>query len=667
MTRLPLVILVASFAALIVFVSGAAGLVYLIFWIAAAAPGLLVGRRIFGRHPAAWIAGAAAGYTLSCLFVWATIAMGAASAAGFMVAWLAEWVCVLLAATRIRRPVIQLRAWSRQDSAALCGVLLLIPVLMGLPFRNLGAEDAGGRRYYRAYFTADFVWHMALTAELARFDMPPRNPYMADRRLNYYWTYFLVPAAVTGTGPIDDTETALEVNAIATATLLLAAVFLFAWTSGGRGLAVALGVALVVLCASAEGFWEIRDLRVRGRPLEALRYVNIDAVTAWRFDGLRIDGIHRTMYYTPQHGLSCALGLLGLLVASSAGARASMGAALTAGLLLGLSTTLNPFLGAAFSLIYGLAILADAVIERRLLPALATHAIAALPPIAAVLWSTANSMAEGAGEAVRIGWLEYARNAPLETLALSLGPVLLPGVFGFLPDRRLPGQPARTAAIALLVGLFLLYFVVLSDKSWVGFRAGQILLVALTLPLVRLFDRLLASRRRPFAPALILLIAVVGLPTVVIDVYNASDISNRRMGPGFPWTVTVSPAERDAVEWIKRTTAEDAVVQMEPVRRGRGQWSFIPTFAKRRMAAGLPISLLPLPEYRDRSEEARRIFSGGSALDAHASAERLGVDYLWVDAADRSAYSRGIKYLEGAPELFEPVFRNSEVTVFAVR
>jgi uncharacterized membrane protein len=225
----------------------------------------------------------------------------------------------------------------------------------------------------------------------------------------------------------------------------------------------------------------------------------------------------------------------------------------------------------------------------------------------------------------------------------------------------------RTAAVALFVGLFLLYFVVLSDKSWVGFRAGQILLVALTLPLVRLFDRLLASRWRPLAPALILLIAAVGLPTVVTDVYNASDISNRRMGPGFPWTVTVSPAERDAAEWIKRTTPEDAVVQMEPIRRGRGQWSFIPTFAKRRMAAGMPISLLPLPEYRERSEQARRIFSGGSASDAHDSAERLGVDYVWVDAADRLAYGRGVRYLEGAPELFEPVFRNSEVTVFAVR
>ena len=667
MTRRPALFLSLAFAILILFVSGARGVAYLLFWLAAAAPGIWLGRRALGRHPAAWIAGAAAGYTISCLAIWAAIALGAASAAGFIAAWLVEWLLLGALAWRIRRPLIDLRPWTRQDGLAFCAVLLLVPALMGLPFRNLGAEDAQGRRSYRAYFTADFIWHMALTAELARFEMPPRNPYMADRRLNYYWTYFLVPAAVTGVTGVADTETALEVNAIATATLLLAAIFLFAWTSGGRGAAVATGVVLVVLCASAEGLYEIRDLRARGRPLDALRYTNIDAVTAWRFDGLRIDGVHRTMYYTPQHGLACALGLLGLLGATVAGAGASVPTALAAGILLGLATTLNPFLGAAFSLIYGLAVLSDAVVRRRLLAAVRTHAVAAVPPVLAVLWSTANSMAEGAGDALRIGWLEYARNAPVRTLLLSLGPVLVPALAGFLPDRRLPGQPARTAAAALLVGLFLLYFVVLSDKSWVGFRAGQILLVALTLPMARLFDRLLEARVRPLAFGLILLIAGIGLPTVVVDAYNAADIANRRMGPGFPWTITVSAAEREAAEWIQRSTPADAVVQVEPVRRGRAQWSFIPSFAQRRMGAGLPISLLPQPEYRERSARARRIFTGASAADAHRHAKGLGVGYVWLDAGDRRAFGGRVKCLEDAPEFFEPVFRNAEVTVFAVR
>jgi hypothetical protein len=667
MTLAAIGFVLAAFAVLISGVSGAAGWLSLAFWLAAAAPGVPLARRALGGHAASWIVGPAAGYAVTCLAVWAAVALGLRSAWGFAAVWVLECAVMALAAWRVRHPLVELRPWARRDTLAFCAVLLLVPVLMGAPFRNLGAEDSNGRRYYRAYFTADFVWHMALTAELARLEMPPRNPYLAERHLNYYWTYFLVPAAVTATVPVIDTETALEVNAIATASLLLSAIFLFAWTSGARAAAIAIGVILVVLCASAEGFWEIRDLWARGRSIDALRYMNVDAVTAWRFNGLRIDGVHRTMYYTPQHGLSCTLGLLGLAVAIVSGSRGRIGAAVLAGVLLGLSTTLNPFLGAAFSLMYGLVVAWDGLVQRRLVAGLATHAVAALPPLLAVAWSTSNAMAEGAGEALRLGWLEYARNAPLRTLLLSLGPVLIPGLVGLLPDRRLPGQPARAAAVALAVGLFLLYFVVLSDKSWVGFRAGQILLVALTLPLARLFDRLFAARQRALAAALGLTVAVLGLPTTAADAYNASDISNLRMGPGFPWTITVSPLERDGIAWIRQNTSRDAVVQMEPVRRGRAHWSFIPSFAERRMAAGLPISLLPQPIYRTRSGEARRIFDSAAASEAHGVADALGVDYVWVDAGDRAAYPAGTDQLDRQPELFQPVFRNDEVTIYAIR
>ena len=100
-------------------------------------------------------------------------------------------------------------------------------------------------RYYRAYFTADFVWHMALTAEMARFEMPPRNPYMADRGLNYYWTYFLVPAdAERGrSGPGPRRRSGAQGQRDCHAALLLAASFYcFAATAARRRTAAALGV-----------------------------------------------------------------------------------------------------------------------------------------------------------------------------------------------------------------------------------------------------------------------------------------------------------------------------------------------------------------------------------------------------------------------------------------
>ncbi len=156
------------------------------------------------------------------------------------------------------------------------------------------------------------------------------------------------------------------------------------------------------------------------------------------------------------------------------------------GLLLGLSTTVNPFLGAAFSLIYGLAILAEAVRTRASVAQVLRHAVAAAPPALAVLWGTLNAMGEGAGDALTIAWAGHARHAPVVTLLMSLGPVLVPALGGLVPTRRLPTPPVTVAVSGLLVGLWLLYFVVLSDASWVGFRAGQILLALITIPLARL-------------------------------------------------------------------------------------------------------------------------------------------------------------------------------------
>jgi uncharacterized membrane protein len=335
--------------------------------------------------------------------------------------------------------------------------------------------------------------------------------------------------------------------------------------------------------------------------------------------------------------------------------------------LLGLATTLNPFLGAVFSGIYGLAVLADGAFTRAPLRAIASHWPAAVSPALAVAWGVANEMGEGAGQALTVGLVGFARNASLLTLMLGLGPVLLPALGGFLPDRRLPAQPARTALLGLVMGLFLFYFVVLSERSWVGFRAGQIMLAMLTLPLARVFARLLANGMRVLACVLAAAILILGAPTTVIDTRNAADIGNRRMAPGFPWTLSVSPAQREALRWIRTNTRPEAVVQAEPMVRGRAHWSFIPTFAGRRTSAGLPISLLPMPEYQERSGQVQAIFTSPHMETAHADARRLGIEYVWVDGHEQQAYPGVIERFDGAHQFFRPVFRNAEVVVYAVR
>jgi hypothetical protein len=663
----------AAIAALIPWVAGVAGLAYAPCWILASVTGVPIGLALAGRHPFGWVSGLAVGYTTSCLTVWALVATGLISATTLVAAWAVQAALLWWVSRRIVRPVFDLPTWTPRDRVALAATLLLVPTLMAAPYGNLGRASADGTRHYRAYFTADFVWHTALTAELGRFQMPPRNPYMAGDALHYYWTYFLVPAAVSSEGPpvVRDVEAVLKVNAIATATVLIAAFFLLAWTAGGGAVAAALAVVLVAVAASAEGIVAIKDLLQRGVPLSALRDINVDAITAWKYRGLRIDGVHRTMFYTPQHGLSCALGILALVPVALAGASGRLGSIAASGLLLGLSTSLNPFLGAAFSLIYGLAILADAVRTRASIVQVLRHLVAAAPPSLAAVWGMLNAMGEGAGDALTFAWAGHARHAPVVTLLLSLGPVLVPALAGLIPRRRLPTPPAIVAASGLVVGLGLLYFVVLSDASWVGFRAGQILIAVMTIPLARVVatvgDWSTARLGRSLTPALAGAILVIGAPTVVVDTYNASDIANLGAGPGFAWTQTVTPGQQAALVWVRQHTPQTAVVQMDALARGRGHWTFIPTFAGRRMAAGLPISLLPRPEYQRLSRQVRTIFDSRDPAMAHTTARRMGIEYLWVDGTERRAYPAGSALLAASPGYFAPVFDNGEVQIYRVR
>ena len=99
------------------------------------------------------------------------------------------------------QPLVALPPWGKAEARALVLLLLIVPAVFVFPYKNLGAQDAQGNRFYRAYFTADFIWHTALTAELTKYDMPPINPYLGDRTIQYYWTYFLVPAVIAQEGP----------------------------------------------------------------------------------------------------------------------------------------------------------------------------------------------------------------------------------------------------------------------------------------------------------------------------------------------------------------------------------------------------------------------------------------------------------------------------------
>jgi hypothetical protein len=665
-------ILAAALAASVLVLSwmfggGPAGWLYTVIYLLAVTPGVAIGVALFGRHhAAAWICGALIGYGLTAFALWAVIAAGLASPLAFVLAWLvvtaASWV---ISRGLAGRPAVPIYAWSDGDTRALMLVLLVVAAVMAAPYRNIGRADATGTRYYRAYFTADFLWHAALASELGKFSLPPRNPYLSPRPMNYYWTYFLLPSAVASAGPpaLHDVEACLKTNAFFSAMLMIGTLFILVRSSVSATGPAATAVVLAILAASAEGLYAVVDLLARGRPLIALTDMNIDAITAWRYGGLRIDNIPRSLWYTPQHTTSLALGLVGLVVASATGAGASFAAIGGAGLALGLATTMNPLLGAVCSIIYGIVIAADALTKPGGWRQIPRHALAAVPVVMAVAWGSASKVMDGAGSVVQFGFAGFARNHPILTLMLSVGPLLIPALAGIWPARSQNARAWTMATSGLLIGLVMLYLVRISDASWVGFRAGQILMVCLAMLLAPVLARLTGRGGLLLAA----LIFGVGFPTTAIDTWNAQDIGNRRPGPGFRWTVWTTPDQQQAFAWIKANTPATAIVQMEPIVRGREHWTLIPSFAGRRMAAGLPISLLPLPEYQERSDQVKTIFSTARAAEASDIAHRLHIDYLYMDETDIAAYPEGTRKFDEQPALFDRVYANSSVRVYKVR
>jgi uncharacterized membrane protein len=279
-------------------------------------------------------------------------------------------------------------------------------------------------------------------------------------------------------------------------------------------------------------------------------------------------------------------------------------------------------------------------------------------------------MVEGAAGVVVYGFGGNARNRPIATLMLSLGPLIVPAVLGMWPPWRLPRR-AWPAVAGTVLGLLVFYLVRLSvEDSYIGFRAGQLMQLALPGLAALFFGRLWQQRRhwQTVTIALTVILIVVGLPTTLIDTYNAQDIGNRRMGPGFRWTVTLTPDEQEAYRWMRTETPRDAIVQMDPIAHGRETWSQLPTFAWRRMAAARPISLMDIPDYTERSRRAHRIYAERNAETAAQLARELGINYIFIGPAEEKANPMAslAKFAKRA-DLFQPVFENAGTRIYAVR
>ena len=597
------------------------------------------------------------------------------------------------------------RGWTvpptgRADLVAVLALLLVVPAVVGLPYAHVAAATADGGLAYRAYFTADFVWAMTVVAEVSKGDLPPANPFLGGDVLRYYWlAHFLSAASYRVAAPYGVTIEAIILgHSVGYGVVFLLFLYGFVRAWGGRAAAAGAAVAIVFLANSFEALERI----IVWRPLNelwihlvdinisaitrleriiawldlsdlwfGLTDINIDAVTRWFHSAMPIDGLHRMLLYQPHHVTGYALGLLALLLVGRIPEVGRAPVALAGGVLLALSVLYSSFtaiiIGVAVSGVYAVRLLARPHLRTLVVCAV----LGAVPVALAVLASTALGYVDPqAGGLLQVGPNRVAfRDAPF-SLFLSLGPPLLLGALGLAVAvwRRHEALPVGMLVLAAF-GFY--FFTDVPDVGgvWVGWRSGHLLFIAAAALTALLFTWAVtqgaAVRRALWAATAVAVTAA--LPTVAIDVYNAQDLSNTRPGAGFPWVLRLTRGEATALDWLRWHTPAAAVVQPDTATRANASWGYITGFGERRMAAGLPIAMIPLAPY----ERATRLVHEGifrqPQPDAIAQlAGRLGIDYIYIGPLERDTHPGLAVRLLSWPQGFQVAFYNEDVVIFRV-
>lgn len=624
-----------------------------------------------GRALASWAVGPIWGYGLSSVVLLAFWSAGVRGSV--LLAAPAVAAVLALAAGGLLKGLLRPPAYGRRDLIAVLLLLMIVPAIVGRPFARVAEPVAEGRAY-RAYFTADMIWRMAVVAEVAKGSVPPRNPFLRGEALNYYWLPHLVTAVEYRQMQRRATlEQVLLVNSV---VLGLAFVFFLygfirQWVPGtGAAAAATVGALVFTSFEGTERLWVLSRLGGSIEPaLAATRDINIDAVTRWFYSSLPVDGLHRLLWYQPHHSTGYALGLSALLLFAQAKAGLVVRLLAFAGSLLAITLLFSTFAAIMLTAMVAL-VAAVALVRARRWRTLVLGALAGAIPLVLALWVALSlRYVEASGPALaRLLVNPMAVRNVVPALILSFGPMLVLGGVGAAMVLKQKRSEFLGIAAIVLVSFFFYFFVDVRDHQYVyvGWRAGHFLFVALGVltgyALHQLWIR--GPRARALTAAVSATLAALAVPTFVIDFYNTQDITNYNPGDNYSWTLVLTHDEVAALNWIRTYTRPDAVVQVEPhVREGR-RWADVPAFAERRMSAGLPISMVPLAPYEAASQRVRALYEQRDGEAAYTQAARLGIDFLVIGPPERRSFPDFEETLRSSPARFREAFRSGDVSIY---
>jgi hypothetical protein len=555
------------------------------------------------------------------------------------------------------------------DAVALALLLIIVPLVTGWPFAHVGEVTPDGQAY-RAYFTADYVWRRAVVIELAKGAPMPVNPYFAGDALHYYWMPHMLSGVqyrfAAAWATLDEL---LLIRSIAIDLFFVAFLYGTARLFRVRPWAAALGVAFVILSTSFEGLYALFDFSSKDVPISEVRNLNIDAISRWYFQGIPIDGLQRLLFYQPHHIVGYTIGLIGLLALAIRTRPVDAAAFAVSGVCLGLGIAISSFAGlmvTVAAMLYELA----GVVRTRDIRRGVIHAIAAAIPLAAsVALVYGLGYVDRSGAVVELAVNQVAVHRVAWVTLLSCGPILIVAALA-IPLLRGERRGLSVLGALAVTSLFFYFFVNVRDHQdvYVGWRVGHFLFIASAVIVGALLEKIAASTSamQPVQWALISVAFLAGLPTTIIDIYNTQDITNQNQAPGFRWTLMLRPDELQAFDWIEKNTRADALFQVDPMARDSETWAYLPAFAERRMAIGLPISMVPLAKYQQGSEAIRNMFDE-PPLAAYERAVRARVNYVLIGPPERDAHPGVEERFNSIPNQMPVAFKNRTVAIYEVR
>ncbi|MBN2383349.1 hypothetical protein JXQ70_10740 [bacterium] len=561
------------------------------------------------------------------------------------------------------------RKWPTfSTKTVICFLVFLGLVLIGtmLPFSRIAEQTELGYAV-RAYFSADFLKHVSVTAELSKGDVPPVNPFCAGETLHYYWLSYIPSAMVYRLlGPdYSLVRITIAFSLFVNVFLLLTIFTLFRhYVTDLIGRIV--GLATLLFVNSYEGGLILYRIWRQAGEILQIRNYNIDALTRWDFGHPQIDSLFRSFLYTPQQQLALSsLCLLFLLLREDRWpVQIKHATRLTVSFLIALLGAAvlgyNFFTGAVVVPWLGICLGIAWLFYRRL-------SYLDLSLITLILVGSIGSyylfdMFPSKGNVFSL-MIDKTYILGLHRIVLyNFGPLVILGIPGMLSCCRKSSRGSGWLNILLftLFATFCMLFIRIQDfPSDVSLKTG--LLVALGLSLFTgQTASFLIRKWGGYGYLVLLLLLIPAGPHWIIDVFNTQDIDNNR------FTVYFQKEDLTAARWLARNTPLDYCVQALPERDIHCS-DLITVFAERRTGLAdsmhAQIYLIDQHKYKTRQRDILQLFHGIDLTETQDLCHKIGIDAVFIGNAERNLNSAGIDKFS----LCKSIYTHAPVEIVALK